>query len=83
MKFTVHFSTNGLSLCAGEVDASDVESSKTKAGHLLEIRKLRSLDSASIRDRSGAEVAVLYMKAWNSTPRNINWLTVHNMTKKV
>ena len=83
MKFTISFKTNGMSLCAGEVDAMDVESAKTKASYLLERRNLKVLESASILDRNGTEVAILYMKDWNSKPRNIKWLTVHNLSKKV
>lgn len=75
MQFTVKFSTLGMNLVAGQVEASSVDNSKHAATDLLIRRNIKSLDSASIVDSTGKECAVLNVGAYKRA-RIVEWLTI-------
>ena len=71
--FKVTFSTLGMSFCAGQYRASNIDSGKHNATNLLQIRHVSKLDGAEIRDSAGNIVAVLRIHLF---PKEIEWITI-------
>lgn len=73
--FTVMFKSLGMTFCAGQYKASSIDSGKYNASNLLQIRHVRNLESAEIKDSTGKTVAMLRIQLY---PREIEWITVRS-----
>lgn len=73
--FTVMFKTLGMTFCAGQYRASSIDSGKYNASNLLQVRHVRKLESAEIKDSTGKTVAMLRIQLY---PREIEWITVRS-----
>lgn len=73
--FTVMFKTRGVTFCAGQYTASSIDSGKCRATTLLQLRRVKNLESAEIKDSSGNTAAMLRIQVY---PRNIEWITVRS-----
>lgn len=73
--FSVMYKTLGMTLCAGQYTATTVDGGKCNAANLLQLRHVKKLEGAEIRDSSGKPVALLRMQTY---PRTIEWITIRN-----
>lgn len=73
--FRVVFKTLGMTFCAGEYKALSIDGGKYNATNLLQLRRIRKLESAEIQDENGKPVAMLRMQMY---PADYQWITVRS-----
>lgn len=73
--FRVMFRTMGLTFFAGEYKALSIDGGKYNATNLLQLRKVRKLESAEIQDENGKTVAMLRMQLY---PVDYQWIPVRS-----
>lgn len=77
MKYTIKYKTMGMTLCAGEISATNVDFIKAQATSLLARRHVKHLDAAEIVDSNGHTAAILNISAMIKY-KHYEWLTIRN-----